>query len=198
MPIPKTPRFKTLIKFMQKRLPDKKARHSLGAAEYLLSLAPKIGLDEEKAVTAGLLHDICRAYKDEKILRRAIEYGIPLTEIEYAKPNLLHGPVAAEESRRELGILDDDVYEAIYWHTTGRPGLGLLGLGLYLADFAEPHRKYEEADEARRLVEEEGFPKGLCYTARMKVHFFRDKHVAAPIAQEFLRWIEKEYGDAPA
>lgn len=195
MSIPKTPRVKFCAKFMKSRLPEKKARHARSVAKFMLALAPVIGLDEEDALTAGLMHDICRAYKNEKLLRRATEFRLPLSRIEYAKPNLLHGPVAAEECRRELEILEDDIHEAIYWHTTGRPGLCLLSQALFVADFAEPLRKYSEAKAVRKILAEQGFAQALRHAARMKALFFHDKHVAAPMTQRFFKWVEKEFGE---
>ena len=94
----------------------------------------------EASIAAGLLHDLCKGMGASDMLEAARRYGIALTDAQRSNPGLLHGPLAAKECRRALGIRDDAVYEAIYWHTTGHPGLGPLALALYLADFAEPLR----------------------------------------------------------
>ena len=193
MPLPDVPHLKLYLKCVNNRLREKKIIHCLSTAEFLLTFAPALDLAEEQIVAAGLLHDICREYDNEKLLRKAVIYGIPLTDIEMAKPNLLHGPVAAEECRHKFGITDAAIYEAIYWHTTGKPGLHRLGQALYFADFSEPTRKYSEAAEARLLLAEDGFFHALLYVVRKKMEFFSTKQVTVPMAFEFFHWAEKEW-----
>jgi len=52
---------------------------------------------------------------------------------------LLHGPACADRLREE-GVDDEELLEAVAFHTVGRAGLGRLGRFLYLADFLEPGR----------------------------------------------------------
>jgi predicted HD superfamily hydrolase involved in NAD metabolism len=140
-------------------------------------------------VTAALLHDACRAWDNETLLARAREYALPISPAQHAKPNLLHGPVAAEEARRDLAIDDPDIYEAIYWHTTGRPGMGRLAQALYVADFSEPNRKYPEAAIARHLLQEQGLDAALRYVAEQKSGHLAKKEIVDPATAEFLAWL---------
>lgn len=191
MKLPAIPRSDEYLALLRKRLPEKKVRHSLSVAECLASFAPAIGLPAEQAVTAGMLHDICRAWDDDKMLRKAEQYGLLIDIAERNKPNLLHGPVAAEQCRRKLDIDDTDIYEAIFWHTTGRPGLNLLGQALYCADFAEPLRGNGAAAHARALLQSGDFDAALRHTAREKVGFFRNKGVDTARSEAFLQWVEE-------
>ena len=179
------------LEVLQDRLTKRKVKHSLLVAEHLRSIARVLEIPDAQALAAGLFHDICRAYDGEEMLRRAEHFGIPVSSIERKKPKLLHGPIAAEECRHELGIDDPDVYEAIYWHTTGKPGLCLLGRALYVADFSEPARPYPEAAHTRKLLETRGFPETLRYVAEMKATFLARKNVVAPISAEFFEWLAK-------
>ena len=47
----------------------------------------------------------------------------------------------------------DEVYWAIYWHTTGRADMSLLEKIVYLADYMEPNRDFEGVEELRRLCD---------------------------------------------
>ena len=76
-------------------------------------------------------------------------------EPERESPKLLHGPVAAELARRELGVEDTEVLDAIREHTTGRPGMGPLSLVLYVADKIEPARDYPSVENLRRLAHQD-------------------------------------------
>lgn len=186
MPVPRTDAFLARI---TPRLSASRLRHVLGVADHIAAFAPACGLSAEDAVTAALLHDACRAYDNETMLARAQEFGLPISAAQRAKPNLLHGPVAAEEARRELGIDHPGIYEAIYWHTTGRPGMGRLAQALYVADFSEPNRKYPEAAEARRILRDHGLDAALRYVAEQKAEHLAQKEVIEPATAEFLAWL---------
>ena len=47
---------------------------------------------------------------------------------------------------------DDEVYGAIYWHTTGKEDMALLEKVIYMADYIEPTRDFEGVEELRRLA----------------------------------------------
>lgn len=194
MPLLETPRAAEFLELLRARLPEKTLKHSLSVALTMLGMAEQAGVDPIKAVTAGLLHDYCKGLEPATLLERAAEYGIPITEAQRANPSaLLHGPVAAEETWRELGVEDPEVHEAIYCHTTGKPGLGRVGQALYVADFCEPTRTIPEAAETRRILAEEGFEPALLYVTREKAAHVRSKGAAEPITEAFLEWVNTEF-----
>ncbi|MFP4192078.1 MAG: hypothetical protein ACLFU6_08420, partial [Candidatus Hydrogenedentota bacterium] len=128
-------------------------------------------------------------------VERAQEYKIPISEAQRANPSaLLHGPVAAEEAWRALGVEDPEVYEAIHWHTTGKPELGRVGQALYVADFCEPTRPIPQAAEARRILAAEGFERALLYVTQEKAAHVRAKGAAEPTTEAFLEWVNAEFG----
>ena len=169
-------------------------QHSVFTAEYMSMLAAQAEISTDQAVTAGLLHDLCKDMTDEELLAAAARYGIALGETQQRYPGLLHGPVAAEECRRDHGIDDPEIYDAIFWHTTGRPGFGRLGLALYLADFAEPTRKFQEAAEARRMLRSEGFAPTLKYVSAQKLEHVRTRTHVDPSTEAFHTWLTTEAG----
>ncbi len=193
MPIARMSRYKEFLQLIRERLPDEKVSHSIFVAEYAASLAVKAGVPHDEIVTAGMLHDLCRTETPEVLLTRARGYGIDISEVALEAPMLLHGPVAAEECREELGLWDDDVYAAIFWHTTGCAGLGRIGQLLFLADFSEPTRKFPEAAEARGIARKSGFEPALRYAARAKLDYLRGREVLDHNLEDFVLWIEQEY-----
>ena len=193
MPIARMPRYKEFLQIIRERLPDDRVSHSIFVAEYAASLAEKAGVPHDEVVTAGMLHDLCRAEPPDVLLTRARGYGLDISEAALEAPILLHGPVAAEECRDELGIWDEDTYHAIFWHTTGCAGLGRIGQVLFLADFSEPTRKFVEAAEARVLAREEGFEAALRYAARVKLDMQQRKEVIDYHLEDFARWVQEEY-----
>jgi predicted HD superfamily hydrolase involved in NAD metabolism len=167
--------------------------HSKSVARLLYAIAGDIGLDTSRAVAAGLLHDSCKSLKDDAMLDLARRFGVVIGDIQLAKPNLLHGHVAAEVCKSELGIDEPEVYEAVYWHVTGRPGLGRLGQALFFADFSEPSRRHPLSSQARTIYDECGFDTALRFAAQGKLAYLVEKGVAVdPQTQAFHDWLVTE------
>ena len=185
------PRAAEFLEILHERLPPKTLRHSVSTAVFLERHTAVMGVDRERAVTAGLLHDLAKGATDEELLAAAARYGIPIGEAQRAKPALLHGPVSAEECRHTLGVTDEAVCEAIYWHTTGKPGLGRLGLAVYFADYAEPRRTHPQAAVARRMLDVDGYEKALLFAAAQKLDHVRTRKVIDPVTGAFYRWLEQ-------
>jgi len=181
-----TPRADEYLALLEERLPEKTFRHVQSVARFMLTYAEEAGITEEQAVEAGLLHDLCKALKREELSTRAGLYDITK---HLDNPNLLHGPVGAEECRRELGIVDKDVLDAIRFHTTGRREWSAVGCALYLADFAEPLRTIPSAEEARTILDSEGYPSALRYAAVQKERYVREKFEPDRNATDFFEWI---------
>lgn len=63
--------------------------------------------------------------------------------------------------------MDDDVYSAILYHTTGKPDMTLLEKIIYLADYIDAHRDFPGVEALRRTVYEDldrGLLMGLTMT----------------------------------
>lgn len=186
-------RAQEFIRLLRGRVKEKTVIHCVRSAELMLICRDEAGITELQALHAGLLHDLCKGMSDSELLHAAQEYGISVSEVQRRRPKLLHGPVAAEECRRQGWIADDGVYEAIFWHTTGRRGLGPVGRALYLADFAEVSRTIPEAAQARAILEAEGFRKALLFASKEKAAYVRSKDVCDPNTEAFHRWLETEW-----
>ena len=141
------------IALIKKELPEKRFRHSLGVEKAAVELARRYGEDEEKAGTAGLLHDLAKKKKGKAAL--AENYNIEIDDVERLMPDLLHGPLAAEIMERELGITDQDVLNAARYHTTGRPGMSKLEKIIWFADLVEENRDFPGVEDLRRLGRED-------------------------------------------
>ncbi len=139
----------------RERLSDKRYDHTMRVARTAERLAGLHGLDPAKASLAGLLHDLMRETDGKKLLRIAAERGVPVDDAEREKPMLLHGPVAAEVAKSELGVKDEAVLEAVRVHTTGATGMGPLALAVFVADKIEPGREGEWVEELRGFADKD-------------------------------------------
>jgi HD superfamily phosphohydrolase YqeK len=176
------------LRVVESLLPGKTLRHVRSVTEFMASFSDFLGIAPEDVAAAGLLHDYCKPMKPAQLVDEARRLGLEFRDAYHAAPGLLHGPVAAELCRQRFDI-PDDVYEAIEWHTTGFPGLGRVGLALYVADYAEPLRERPEADEARAIVERGNFLEALRYVADSKLRYVRSKGNMDPISEEFAAWV---------
>ena len=121
-------------------LPQGLQAHLARTREAALELAAHHGVAADRVELAGLGHDLARAHSDQALLEQARNLGLAIHPVEERVPILLHGPVAAELLKRECGVEDADVLEAVRWHSTGVPGMGAVGLTVFLADKLE-HQK---------------------------------------------------------
>jgi HD superfamily phosphohydrolase YqeK len=115
----------------------KRRRHIARVAALMREWAKALGLpktDVERWVAAAYLHDALRD-ADPEALRPLVPPGF-----RDLKGKVLHGPAVAE---RLKGEADEEVLDAVRYHTLGSPRFGVLGRALYLADFLEPGRKFE-------------------------------------------------------
>lgn len=144
--------YKKLLKTLLK---PERYEHSLGASETAKKLAEKWGADREKAELAGLLHDITKNMPDTEQLNMLKKYGVPLTEEVLACPFIWHSYTSAFYVRDILGITDGEIFDGIYYHTTGKRGMTLFEKVIYIADLVEPNRSYPDAKRLYTLAFED-------------------------------------------
>ena len=129
-------------------------------------LAERYGADVTKARIAALLHDCTKKLDMDEQLALCKKYHIPLDELERKALKLLHSKTGAAIAR-DVFAVDDDVYNAIMYHTTGKPDMTLLEKIIYLADYIEPTRDFPGVEALRRTVYEDldrGLLMGLTMT----------------------------------
>ncbi len=143
--------FKNLIKG---KLKESRYIHSLNVADSAKILAAKYGCDEEKAYTSGLLHDVMKNADDEEQLEVISKVGWELTDCEKANKKLWHAVAGAAYMKTELGIEDEDMIEAVRYHTTARKNMSVLEKVIYVADFISADRNYPEVDDVRKAADE--------------------------------------------
>lgn len=137
---------------MKDMLSRQRYMHSLGVRSMAGRLAKHLGLDEEKAKLAGLVHDCARDLPGERLLELADTYKLHIDQIERLEPRLLHAPVGAIMARYEFGIEDEEIQRAIRLHTTASLNMKPLDKVLYVADYVEPGRAFKGARELRELA----------------------------------------------
>ena len=136
-------------------LTQKRFDHSLGVMQTAVELAKHYGADIKKTATAALLHDCAKNYAHSEMFELCERYGVELDEISKASPGLIHGFLGAKIAQKYYGIEDKEIYDAIYYHTVGKPDMSLITKIIYIADGIEPGRTYDGVERIRDIVYED-------------------------------------------
>ena len=130
---------------------QKRVAHIRGTEEEAVRLAKRWGADEEMARRAGILHDCTKYLELEPHKEICARYGVELDELEQVAVKLLHSKSGACIAKYVFGE-PDEVYDAIFWHTTAKDDMTTLEKILYVADYIEPNRTFEGVDTFRELA----------------------------------------------
>ena len=145
-----SPARENVLAWLCDRVPAARITHILGVEQTAGDLARHYGLDEAKARSAGLLHDLAKYFKPQVLLEMARAEGLELDSVLEANPHLLHADASAIVARDEFGVVDREILEAIANHTLGRPNMSQLSCTVFVADTIEPSRGNTAELEALR------------------------------------------------
>ena len=133
---------------------EKRVAHVQGVEEEAVRLARRWGADETMARRAGILHDCTKYLELEDQLALCRKYGVELDALEQQAVKLLHSKTGACIARAVFGE-PEEVYWAIFWHTTAKADMTTLEKILYVADYMEPNRDFEGVERLRALAYED-------------------------------------------
>lgn len=134
-------------------LPEKRLRHTFGVAKTATEMAKQFGADPQKAYLAGLAHDLLKYLTPFEQLQWVKKSGIIFDNAFYKHPQIWHGFAAAVWIKEEYRIADEEILDAVRYHTTGRAGMGVLEKIVFTADMTEPNRSYADVDLVRTLAQ---------------------------------------------
>lgn len=138
------------IKLIKSMMSENRYNHCVNVSKEAVKLAKRYGCDEEKAAIAGILHDITKEIPKEEQLQIMLDSGIILDDIQKNAPKLWHGISGSAYIKNHLDIDDEDILNAICYHTTGRAGMSLLEKIIFVADFTSEERTYKGVATMRK------------------------------------------------
>ena len=141
-----------IMEVLKEKLKPKRLKHSIGVKETAAELARVFGADVEKASLAGLIHDYAREIRLDVAIEESRKHDLTVDSVCYLEPVLLHGPLGAKLANLEFGVADQDILNAVFYHTTGRKDMSLLEKIIYVSDFIEPNRDFPGVEEARKIA----------------------------------------------
>ncbi|MEG2295828.1 MAG: bis(5'-nucleosyl)-tetraphosphatase (symmetrical) YqeK, partial [Oscillospiraceae bacterium] len=132
-------------------LSHKRIEHSIAVSEQAVYLAGVHGVCIKQAEIAGLLHDICKEMGIEEQRLMISQYAPDEDRQILSIKAILHslsGPIFV---KNQIGIIDEDVLNAIRYHTTGRKNMSRLEKIIVLADRTSNDRFYPDVAHLRQL-----------------------------------------------
>ena len=126
--------------------------HSISVALTAVTLADTYGANKDDCLIAGLLHDYSKCLTLDELFSECNKYNVHLSEEDKKADGCIHGFLAAKVCKDKFQI-NDEVYNAIYYHTCGRPNMNSLEKIIYVSDFIEPLRRFrDKVSDIRELA----------------------------------------------
>lgn len=162
----------------------KRYEHSISVVEKALEINDvlKLNLDLKKLKIAALLHDCSKYNEKSNIEKYKAKYDLDyLNTLSFP---VIHSHLGAIVAYEEYNIRDEDILNAIKWHTTGRENMSLLDKVIYLADQIEDTRNYSGVDKVRFLAKKD-LDQAIILSLDMTINFLISKK--APIDEQSVK-----------
>ena len=134
------------------QMDEKRYFHCLNVGKKAQELAIIHHLDDHKALIAGTFHDVTKRWSEEHQRDMLIEYW----------PEGLTEPVPTWHSytgflhlKYDLLFTDEEILNAVKWHTVGHPEMTLFEMLIFIADKISAERNYPGVEELRKLANED-------------------------------------------
>ena len=132
---------------------EKRRAHTLAVEKMAVRIGEIYAPDKlDVLCTAALLHDITKEYKTEKHIEICRMCGYEPQSIDILAPKTLHARTAAMLIPLQYpDFADEEVVSAVRWHTTGRTDMTLCERIVYLADYIDDTRTFEDCVRLREF-----------------------------------------------
>ena len=169
--------------------PSRKA-HSLRVAQIALKRAVSLKIDEKKAIQAALFHDCAKNLSPDSELLKG--FSLP-SEWGEVPPSVWHQFAGAYLAETAFHISDEEVLDAVRYHTSGKPKMTELGKLIFLADMVEEERHYDGVEKIRLAFYTQPLDVALTLALRETVGFLQKKGAEIyPLTLLALDYYEKE------
>lgn len=133
------------------RMSEKRYLHTLEVEKMAARLSELYAPEAEALLrAAALLHDVTKELSFAEHISVCEECGVVLTDNEYYAPKTLHAITAAAIIPKKYPeFAEEEIISSVRWHTTGRADMSLCEKLIYLADYIDMSRKFEDCVRLR-------------------------------------------------
>lgn len=144
-------RINELRNAIEQKMSGYRLSHTLGverAARALGELYMPNEIDE--LCVAALLHDITKELSPREHIALLEKNGVAVSEDDIKSPKILHAKTAEYEARASFfEFTNDKICQALRYHTTGNKDMTLFDAIIYLADYIEDTRSFDDCVRLR-------------------------------------------------
>ncbi len=138
-----------LTQKVRRYLKESRYIHTYYVTKCALKYAKALHVSENDAFTAAVLHDVAKYADFSKY-----EDRLKSENVEIPDP-CKHAFVGSYIIKEEFGIENEDIINAVKYHTTGRAGMSNLEKLILLCDTIEETRDFDGVEELRRIADED-------------------------------------------
>jgi predicted HD superfamily hydrolase involved in NAD metabolism len=183
----------SVLSWLETQVPPSRIEHVLRVEAMAIELAVQHHHAPDHAAQAGLMHDLAKYFKPQRLLDMALAHGLQIDPVDEANPHLLHADVGAIVAQEEFGITHNGVLRAIANHTLGSPHMDALSCIVYLADSLEPGRGDTSELHQMRQVAHQDLSEAVWLTADYSLKKLLEKHrLIHPRALQTRNWFMQE------
>ncbi len=144
--------------------------HTIEVLKISTDIAQQLSVDVEKAQIAALFHDYTKFLSIEEHL------GIigDRMKIRHNDEYLMHGYSSSILIQDRFNIVDNDIIEAVKYHTTGKRNLSVLGKIIFIADYAS--HNHDSCIEVRKLLYND-FDKAMRLCLEYMVKYIKENNL---------------------
>lgn len=154
---------------------EKRFRHILRVVEAAEWIAKRLDYDINKAKLAAFFHDVGKIKDKELYQNKLKEYNIELDETMKKSIDLAHGLLGAEIAKNEFDIVDEEILDAIRYHTIARKKMTNLDKIVYLADYIEEGRKHTSCEIVKNIFKEKGMNRALLRSMEYTIQYVMER-----------------------
>lgn len=166
-------RYNDIVNKLRSNISEKTFQHSCSTVIYAMKFVSILNLDYEKVFLSCLLHDCAKNLNVEM-------KGVPSP--------VIHQFIGAETTKNEYGIIDEEILDAIKYHTTGKEEMSVLGKLVFVADMLEPLRNFDNVQMLRKEIEKD-FENGffLCLNSSYN-KIAKEKNSVYPLTKRCIEY----------
>ncbi|WP_077618877.1 bis(5'-nucleosyl)-tetraphosphatase (symmetrical) YqeK [Bacillus sinesaloumensis] len=162
------------LEIVKEQLTEHRYQHTLGVMETAIQLAKRYNEDVKKAELAAIFHDYAKFRSKDEMKQIIIDQHMS-SDLLIHNTELWHAPVGAYLVKTEVGIEDEEILDAIRYHTSGREKMTLLEKIIFVADYIEPGRQFPGVEEVREAAKK-NLDLALIYSLRNTIMFLAKKN----------------------
>lgn len=142
------------LKIVSENLSNERFDHTVRVLNQARELASHYNVKTYEVELAAIFHDYAKEFDDVYLKNYIIEHRLDERLLLFHK-ELWHGPVASHILKTKYNITENEILNAVYYHTTGRANMDNVELIIFVADYIEPKRRFPGVEKVRRIAFED-------------------------------------------